>query len=491
MAEFPGALRLGLRRRRPVRALPRLRPARRLPPLRRPGPPAGPGRDPRRRLQPLRPRRQLPRAASRRTTSPTRQTEWGAGHQLRRRRTPPAPATLVVDNAAYWIDEFHLDGLRLDATQSIFDDSPDHLVAALTRAARAAAGRRAIDPGGRRERAAGDAGWCARPRRAATASTPSGTTTCTTRAVVALTGRTEAYYTDYTGHRRRSCSRPSSTATSSRASATTGRSSGAGSSARGLAARAFAAFLENHDQVANSATGAAAVAADQPRPPPGPDHPAAAAALDAVAVPGAGVERRRPVLLLRRPQRRSWPRLVRKGRAEFLAQFPSCATPEAAGRAGRSRRRPRTFERCRLDWDEREPARARPGAGPAPGSAGAAPAGPGARAPRASDGGDPRRRGAGAGVPSWCATWRATRGDDRLLLVNLGRDLRAAARRPSRCWPPPRAARWQLLWSSDDRRYGGPGACPPESEDEGWTIPGAGGRACWAAVPDIEDHGNH
>src|SRR5690606_10863749 len=26
-------------------------------------------------------------------------------------------------NAAYWIDEFHLDGLRLDATQSIFDSA--------------------------------------------------------------------------------------------------------------------------------------------------------------------------------------------------------------------------------------------------------------------------------------------------------------------------------------------------------------------------------
>ena len=27
-------------------------------------------------------------------------------------------------NAGYWIDEFHLDGLRLDATQQIYDASP-------------------------------------------------------------------------------------------------------------------------------------------------------------------------------------------------------------------------------------------------------------------------------------------------------------------------------------------------------------------------------
>lgn len=28
---------------------------------------------------------------------------------------------LFVENAAYWIHEYHFDGLRLDATQSIFD----------------------------------------------------------------------------------------------------------------------------------------------------------------------------------------------------------------------------------------------------------------------------------------------------------------------------------------------------------------------------------
>src|SRR3569623_456848 len=30
-------------------------------------------------------------------------------------------------NAGYWIDEFHLDGLRLDAVHAIVDDSPDHV----------------------------------------------------------------------------------------------------------------------------------------------------------------------------------------------------------------------------------------------------------------------------------------------------------------------------------------------------------------------------
>ena len=35
----------------------------------------------------------------------------------------------VVDNALYWIREYHIDGLRLDAVQTIKDDSPQHIVA--------------------------------------------------------------------------------------------------------------------------------------------------------------------------------------------------------------------------------------------------------------------------------------------------------------------------------------------------------------------------
>src|SRR6267143_1190681 len=47
-----------------------------------------------------------------------------------------------VSNAGYWIDEFHFDGLRLDATQQIFDSSPEHVLAAIgERVREAAAGR--------------------------------------------------------------------------------------------------------------------------------------------------------------------------------------------------------------------------------------------------------------------------------------------------------------------------------------------------------------
>ena len=46
-------------------------------------------------------------------------------------------------NAGYWIGEFHFDGLRIDATQNIYDASADHILAAMARRARQAGGGRA------------------------------------------------------------------------------------------------------------------------------------------------------------------------------------------------------------------------------------------------------------------------------------------------------------------------------------------------------------
>jgi maltooligosyltrehalose trehalohydrolase len=44
---------------------------------------------------------------------------------------------LVIDNARYWLHEYHADGLRLDATHAIYDDSDRHVLAELTQAVRA------------------------------------------------------------------------------------------------------------------------------------------------------------------------------------------------------------------------------------------------------------------------------------------------------------------------------------------------------------------
>ena len=50
----------------------------------------------------------------------------------------------VIENAQYWLHEFHLDGLRLDATHAIRDDSAQHILAELAADTRASLPGRSI-----------------------------------------------------------------------------------------------------------------------------------------------------------------------------------------------------------------------------------------------------------------------------------------------------------------------------------------------------------
>ncbi len=54
-------------------------------------------------------------------------TTWGDAPDF----TEPHLRALVLDNARYWLGEFDFDGLRLDATHAIADDSPRHVLADL------------------------------------------------------------------------------------------------------------------------------------------------------------------------------------------------------------------------------------------------------------------------------------------------------------------------------------------------------------------------
>jgi len=69
--------------------------------------------------------------------------------------------------------------------------------------------------------------------------------------------------------------------------------------------------------------------------------------------------------------------------------------------------------------------------------------------------------------------------DGRLLIINFGIDLHLNPA-PEPLLAPPEGCCWQLLWSSEDPRYGGSGTPPLETEAN-WMIPGCG---AFVMVPD-------
>jgi maltooligosyltrehalose trehalohydrolase len=69
-------------------------------------------------------------------------------------------------------------------------------------------------------------------------------------------------------------------------------------------------------------------------------------------------------------------------------------------------------------------------------------------------------------------------GDDRLLVVNLGRDLHLDPS-PEPLLAPPENMVWDTLWSSEHPRYGGIGTSRLDTE-ENWRLPG---HAAVALVP--------
>jgi maltooligosyltrehalose trehalohydrolase len=153
---------------------------------------------------------------------------------------------------------------------------------------------------------------------------------------------------------------------------------------------------------------------------------------------------------------------VRKGRLEFLAQFRSLATqemqrllPDPADRA--------TFEKCKLNINEREThseayalhcdllrlrrhdpvfSRARAGS----------------------------LDGAILASEAFLIRWFDDQEGDRLLFVNLGSDLHLAIA-PEPLLAPPEGRHWDMVWSSENPKYGGAGTALLETEED-WHIPG-------------------
>ena len=156
--------------------------------------------------------------------------------------------------------------------------------------------------------------------------------------------------------------------------------------------------------------------------------------------------------------------LVREGRPSSCASFR--ASRRRRCRGGLPIRRPATrFERCKLDWSEAETHTATRSRSTATSCA------CGART-RSSPGQRARRRSTAR-----CSARRRSSlrffgegGDDRLMLVNLGRDLERRSI-PDPLVAPPGGRVWTLLWSSEHPRYGG-GGTPEIETKERWRIVG-------------------
>jgi maltooligosyltrehalose trehalohydrolase len=367
----------------------------------------------------------------------------------------PAPARqFFVENAGYWIEEFHVDGLRLDATQDLHDASPEHVIASVGRRAREAGRGRAIyivgenepqdanlvrplDQGG----AGLDALWNDDYHHAA---------------IVALTGRREAYYTDYKGSPGEfvACAKYGFLYQGQWYSWQKQRR---GTASLDLPSSALVCYLENHDQVANSAFGRRLHQLASP---------ARFRALTALTLLGPWT----PLLFQGQEFAASAPflyfadhrpdlqPLIRRGRRAFLEQFVSMQDPEV-GPALPSPVDETTFQRCQLDQTERtthaeayalhadllrlrrtDPAIARP----------------------------ERVDGAVLSPEAFVLRFFGGPGRDRLLVANLGPQA-ALSPIPEPLLAPPAGRRWQLAWSSESVKYGGQGTPPLRPHPE-WQL---------------------
>ena len=363
-----------------------------------------------------------------------------------------------VANAGYWIDEYHLDGLRLDATQQIFDASDEHVVGAIVRTVREAARGRATIVVGENEPQ--ETRLVRPPERGGLGLDGLWNDDFHHCARVAATGRRDAYYTDYAGTPQEfvSAAKWGFLYQGQRYSWQRKRR---GSPTFDVPPAAFVTYLQNHDQIANSGHGERL-------------HEITSAgryrALTALLLLSPGT----PMLFQGQEFAASSPFLffadhgrdladaVKRGRAQFLAQFPGLGTEEMQA-CLRDPADPATFSRCKLDLSERArhaqaydlvkdllTLRREDGVF-------------GTKTPRSVD-------GAVLGPEAFVLRFFGKDGDDRLLLVNLGRDL-LLTEAPEPLLAPPEGRAWRVLWSSEAARYGGCGIGPVEG-DHGWRLPG-------------------
>ncbi|QQR40958.1 malto-oligosyltrehalose trehalohydrolase [Devosia rhizoryzae] len=385
------------------------------------------------------------------------ENEWGASFNYDGEHSR-AVRDFVLGNAVYWITEFHMDGLRIDAAQAMFDSSEEHIIAELSRAVREAAAPRSayiivenqpqehrmIDPleqGGYNLDGMYNDDFQHAIR-------------------VAATGHNDFYYRDYLGtpqeivsslkygflyHGQRSDQRDAAYGTDN----------------LDTPPEHFIHFLENHDQVANSPQGLRLTSLLSP---------ARLRAVTALLLLGPQT----PCLFQGQEFGSSNPflyffgidgeaaDLVSNGRKESLKNFPGVADPAMLERLADPTDR-KTFERSKLDWVQADQ------------NTGLLKLHQDLLSLRKSEptfSQNSDRRIDGAVLGDGALLLRYLTPDPaghRVLLLNLGRDLHMSVVAEPLI-APPGGHKWVPAWSSEHPDYNGAGRRPVEPE-KFWILP--------------------
>jgi maltooligosyltrehalose trehalohydrolase len=182
-------------------------------------------------------------------------TPWGAGVNVDGKSGGRTVRDFFIHNALYWLEEYHFDGLRLDAVHEIHDDGDTHVLTELSERVRAALPDRHIHLV-----LENDANEASRLDRSSNGAPQHYTAQWnddihhTWHAV--LTGEQEGYYGDYADAPLRWLGRALAEGFAYQGETSAHRDdSPRGEPSAHLPPAAFIGFLQNHDQIGNRAFG--------------------------------------------------------------------------------------------------------------------------------------------------------------------------------------------------------------------------------------------